>query len=87
MRFKVTWNKAARRKLATLYLAATDKKRFSAAANRIDALLERDPLKVGAVRSGNRRLLHEDPLLVAYDVFLDDRRVEVIDLKSYSPEM
>ncbi len=87
MRFKVTWSQTARDKLARLYLAASDRRRFSETANEIDRILERAPIAKGEHVIGNRRALAERPLVVVYDVFLDDKKVLVVDVKSFNPEM
>ncbi len=86
MKFRVTWKPDARRNLARLYLAATDKRAFTKAADRIDAVLTRNPIGNGMQIKGNRRAWMSAPLVVTYDVLLDDYLVRVVSVKSINPE-
>jgi hypothetical protein len=50
----------------------------TAGANRIDKLLEKDPLAVGESRDKDRRVLIELPLGVLYKVIVPERKVIVL---------
>lgn len=77
MSYKVTWRPSAEQQLAGLWVDAPDKNDVTAAADRIDDLLARDPLKVGASRFGASRTLTVLPLAVYYDVDQANREVFV----------
>jgi hypothetical protein len=76
MNWPVIWRPSATRQLAQGWNDAADRNAYTAAANQIDADLERDPLNVGASRAGQRRIHIVPPLAVYYDV--DVARREVI---------
>lgn len=86
MKFRVEWSDDAMANLGRLYLAASDKRRFTEIANEFDRHLEQTPIAVGRQLVGNRRVLLLVPLMATYDVFLDDRLVEVLSIKSMTPE-
>ena len=77
MKFTVVGKPNAVDALASIWMAATDRKAVTDAANRIDHLLGTLPSDVGESRVANIRFLNESPLAIYYDVFEDDRRVAV----------
>jgi plasmid stabilization system protein ParE len=81
MRYTVTWKPSLKAQLAKIWLAADDKKAVTEATDTIDKLLRVAPLSVGESRSGMIRIVIVRPLAVAYEVFEDDRRVEVLAIR------
>ena len=77
MSYKVTWRPSAEQQLAGLWVNASDQNDVGAAADRIDDLLERGPLGVGAIRFGASRTLLVPPLVVYYDMDQNAREVLV----------
>jgi plasmid stabilization system protein ParE len=78
MNWTVIWKPDAEDDLATLWLNADDKAAISAAANRIDAQLRKDPLTAGESREKNRRILFEVPLGVVYHTDKKGSAVQVL---------
>ncbi len=78
-RFRVTWHPEARRELAQIWLAATDRAAVSNAANRIDVLLGHDPENTGDDFYGDR-ILVDLPLAVTFTVSPEDRWVQVLQV-------
>jgi plasmid stabilization system protein ParE len=78
MIFTVVWIPKAEAMLARIWNAAKDRAAVAEAADRIDALLKRDPLTVGESRSGSLRVLYSLPLAVHYEVSEMDRLVRVL---------
>jgi plasmid stabilization system protein ParE len=72
MRYTVVWTPTAQQELARIWTAATDRNAVSAASNRIDYLLARNPHGVGESRSASARLLIVEPLAVLYRVEDED---------------
>ena len=68
MNYSVEWTDDAEKQLAALWTHAPDKDEVTAAANRFEFLLRRDPLAQGESRGGNDRLMFEEPLSVYYRV-------------------
>jgi hypothetical protein len=77
MKYTVLWAPSAEAELTQLWLDAVDRNSIRTSADDIEQDLERDPLKVGESRSGNRRILLRPPLGVKYEVREDDRVVRV----------
>jgi plasmid stabilization system protein ParE len=77
MRFAVTWTPSAEQDLADLWLNASDRDAVRAAADEIDARLQRNPLHEGQARANPTRILHVPPLAVLFDVSVPDRLVNV----------
>lgn len=77
MNFTVIWLPQAERELAVIWMAATDRNAVSEASNRIDQMLERNPLGVGESRDEGFRVLIERPLGVYYSVDEDQQLVQV----------
>ena len=80
MNYRVTWLPSADRTLIDLWIAAPDRAELTAAANRIESSLERDPLGVGESRSGGVRILIDSPLAIYYTVDTAHRSVLVWDV-------
>jgi hypothetical protein len=57
---------------------------FTAAAARVERVLERNPGEAGESRAGRRRLLADPPLTVEFEVF-DDQRTVVVTAARYTP--
>jgi hypothetical protein len=83
--YNVRWRRAARDQLAAAWITAADRSALTAAANRVDRLLERDPLDCGESRSGIERVMFEGPLVVAFDVYEARRKVVVLDVRAIRP--
>jgi plasmid stabilization system protein ParE len=83
MIYTVIWKPLAEQKLASIWIDAQDRQAVSAAANEIDRLLRVDPQSIGESRSGSERVLIVEPLVVAFEVEEDDRRVSVLSLRFY----
>jgi hypothetical protein len=82
MTFTVRWRRHARDQLTTVWLASTNRKAVTAAANRIDALLGRDPVTRGESRDGERRVLIESPLGIYFTIDSPNRVVRVLSVWS-----
>lgn len=76
-KFTVTWRAGAQAELARIWLAAHDRQQISAAANRIDVILGRDPSHQGDFVSDISRQLIVHPLRVLFVVRPDDCLVEI----------
>ena len=81
MRFTVVWKPSLKQRLADIWLNAADREAVTTAAHRIDTILRLTPRGQGESRSGNTRILIVSPLAVTYEVFNDDRRVEVLAIR------
>ena len=77
MKFTVSWFASAEKRLAELWLAASDKAELSAASDEIDRRLATNPLGMGELRTAKIRYLFVPPLAVYYEVQLLDRLVVV----------
>jgi len=78
MKYTVLWKPTAEADLARIWTAATDRNAVAAAADRIDALLARDPHSRGESRGGSIRIMVELPLAVHFRVQDADRMVYVL---------
>jgi plasmid stabilization system protein ParE len=80
MIFTVLWTPAAERELTELCVAhyGQDLGAISAAADRIDELLRRDPQNQGSSSFDVVRSLHVPPLHVDFEVDVGDRKVFVL---------
>lgn len=54
MKYTVLWKPAAEEELTRIWLAAVDRAEATAAANRMERLLQRNPDTLGESRSGPR---------------------------------
>jgi plasmid stabilization system protein ParE len=77
MRYTVLWKPAAEQELASIWTSASDRDDITAAANRIDKLLQSDAEQRGESRSAGIRILVVPPLGVLFTVEPDDRIVNV----------
>jgi hypothetical protein len=84
MTYTVTWKPSLKQELANIWLAADDKRAVTEAADAIDKLLHVAPHSVGESRSGATRVIIIRPLAAAYEVFDDDRRVDVLAIRDVS---
>lgn len=80
MKFTVTWTPTAEAILTRIWLASRDREAIREATARIETLLANEPLTAGESRSGNYRIVFEEPLAVTYSVWPADRRVKVVFL-------
>lgn len=79
MKYSVDWVESARDELANLWLAAANKQEITAAANRIDLLLQTNPDRQGYLVD-NLRVLHVPPLRILFQVSNDDLEATVIEV-------
>jgi plasmid stabilization system protein ParE len=77
MKYTVVWKPAAEQELASIWTNATDRQAVTAAAHRIDELLQRDPEQAGESRPSGIRILIVPPLAVRFKVDTQDRMVSV----------
>ena len=82
MTFTVTWKPSVKRRLAEIWLEAKNKHEVTQAADAIDRLLRQMPLRLGESRSGDLRIVVLRPLVVLYEVFEDDCRVDVLSVRN-----
>jgi hypothetical protein len=80
MNYTVVWSTVAQNDLAQLWVTAPDRAAVTAAANRIDQLLRRDPHAQGESRFESSRILVEPPLAVYFRIDDPDCLVEVTDV-------
>lgn len=85
MSFTVECLPSVEQDLADLWTSAPDRAAVTAAANAIDAALQRDPLHEGEARSGPGRILFIPPLVVLYNVDENVLHVTVWDVWRYPP--
>ena len=78
MKYTVVWKPAAERDLAQLWLEAENRHAVTAAARRIDRVLQTNPAEQGESRSGAMRVMFVDPLGVFFHVNEPDRVVSVV---------
>jgi hypothetical protein len=78
MKWTVLWNSDAADDLTNMWVNSPDKSALTAAANRIDAQLAKDPLNTGESRDADDRVHHEAPLGVLFTVDAKDRQVLVV---------
>jgi peptide deformylase len=82
MPFTVGWEPRARSALADIWNHAPDQAGVSLAANQIDIDLRRDPFRDTENR-GAYRCKKVPPLLVLFEVFPDDCKVNVFHVQRY----
>jgi len=68
MKWTVLWLRSVEEDLATLWTNAPDRGEIAAAADAIDAALQRDPEALGESRGGVTRIAFHKPLAVLFDV-------------------
>ena len=81
----VEWLPYAEQELADLWNHAADRADVAAAADGLDAQLQRDPLTVGEGRGGDTRIAFEPPLAILFDVDVASRHVTVWDVWRWPP--
>lgn len=81
MTYTVVWKPSAEETLAEAWLRSGDPDRITFAANEIDRRLRSNPQDQGESRSGSVRVLIAQPLVVAFEVHEQDRRVTVLALR------
>jgi hypothetical protein len=84
MNFTVIWTERAEQHLAALLIGG-DRDAITAAADRIDHLLARDPLDQGESRGHDGRLMFERPLGAYFRVEPTTRRVYVVTVGPARP--
>ena len=81
MKFTVVWTPNAEHRLAELWMSLPHLQReITAAANDVDARLRLNPLGQGESRMGPLRIMLVEPLVIDFEVILDDQRVEVLNV-------
>jgi hypothetical protein len=81
MKFTVVWTPNAEKRLAELWMSRPQLQReITSAANEVDARLQLNPLGQGESRTGTLRIMLVEPLIVDFEVVLDDQRVEVLNV-------
>lgn len=75
MNYEVIWRPSAEAALANLWLNAPDQPAVTAAADRIDVLLAKDPLDQGESRTGNDRRMFEPPPGILFEVRQSQKKV------------
>lgn len=78
MKYTVIWQPKALEELAELWVSASDPAGVTADSNRIDKVLERDPLSYGESRAGDDRLAFEGSLSSYFRVEAQSRHVFVL---------
>jgi hypothetical protein len=86
MKWTVLWKKDAEDDLTNLWVNASDKAAVTAAANRIDAQLQADPLSTGEPRAEDDRVHFDPPLGVLFTVDAADRKVYVVRVWRMPPD-
>jgi hypothetical protein len=79
MRYTVVWHADARDDLAELWLAASDRRNVTAAADQIDRELAVNPEQKGQQFYGDW-FFEISPLCVIYSISPDDQLVEVLQI-------
>jgi hypothetical protein len=79
-RYTVTWSPGAEKRLADLWLTATDHDAVTWASNHAEIVLARDPHAVGESRAEDDRIWFIRPLVVYYEVRDADRLVRISDV-------
>ncbi len=82
-RYTVVWPQGAQDELATLWIAADDRRAITDAANAIDIELCEDATGKGTDVSEGLRALFSPPLRVLFAVREDDRVVEVLRVRRF----
>ena len=82
MRYTVVWDQSALDEYTLLWISASDRQALTAASNAIDKLLRSDPERI-AVQLDEDWILIEEPLIVTFAIYPDDRLVEVLQVRRY----
>ncbi len=78
MKYTVVWSQAALDKLATIWSDDEDRSEIAAASDEIDRVLRISPRSQGESRQGSVRVLFAGPLGTDYEIFEEDRVVQVL---------
>jgi hypothetical protein len=84
MSFTVTWLDEAVEEYFHLWSDPRLREAILPAGQRIEATLELSPNEVGESRPDNVRIIFEPPLAAIYEVFLYERKVNIIRIWYYS---
>jgi plasmid stabilization system protein ParE len=79
MRFTVVWLPAAEDQLALIWIQAPDQQAVADAANRIERALQSNADRKGVLHE-DLRIYFDLPLIVAFEVSLADRLVEIVSV-------
>jgi hypothetical protein len=82
MKYTVVWKPEAERRLAELWMQASDREQFVNAANLIDRELAIAPDAVGEQRIGSIRVVVVPPVGIYFRVNAEDRQVLVLTVWS-----
>ena len=85
MIYTVVWTRLAERRLAQIWLAASDRQAVTTAANQMDALLRSNAQSAGESRDMGARVLTVGPLTIYFDVSDADRRAVVWSIWASQP--
>ncbi len=83
MRYTLAWDEEPEAALAAIWLAARDRQRLSEVTARIEERLRRSPETVGESRERGRRILHDNPLAIVYEIDAPNRLVRVLSVWRY----
>lgn len=79
MNYTVTWTRGAEDGLAVAWIAASDQTAVTAASQRLDLALRRDPRIFGESRSTTMvRIAIATPLGIEFEIIEDDKKVRVL---------
>ncbi len=80
MKWTVLYRPSAQDQLARIWMNARDQQAVTNAADEIDRILASDPLRSGESRDGNTRIIIEQPLTALFELYPDDKLVEVFSV-------
>ncbi len=81
--YTVLWKQAALNQLTELWLVAPNRADVNAAVEGIDRILSADPHHAGVSRSDSVRVIFCQPLGVFFEIFDDDRKVNVLSVWTF----
>ena len=84
MKWTVAYEPSAETALAELWNNGPDRADITRAANRIDWVLEHDPLNAGESRDDDVRIVIEPPLAILFTTSVPDRIVSVFAVWRWS---
>jgi hypothetical protein len=84
MTFTVAWLDDATAEFVELWGDAEIRQAVTGSARKIEAALRVNPLHSGESRPDNVRIIFEAPLAAVYEVFLNERQVNIIRVWYYS---
>jgi hypothetical protein len=85
MRYTVVWSQSAHARLAELWLASSDRRALTIAADEIDRRLARDPLRDSIAQGTRTRAIELPPLLVLFTIDDGDMKVLVERVHELGP--